>query len=430
VNGGAPVAPGSVTGLGGIDNAFDVVLSPGAADGDTVELRIDLAQVTDAGSTPAGVGGDCETGGLLDRHGPEVRAYVVFREHAAVLPSLAGDVTGPIGTTVVERIRGRTVSPAAPTANGQVLTWNQAQARWEASALPPVSGDVAGPLTAVTVTRIQGRNVSPVAPTANGQVLTWNQAQTRWEATALPASALPPGSNDVSGTYPALTVTRIQGRNVSPAAPTGNGQVLTWNQAQTRWEPAAPPAATLPPATMVGQFLVWNGTAWVASAGPAATGQFLTWSGTQWVTTPQPTVAGQSLVWTIDPTNGRGSWQPFFAVQAPGGVYRIVAAGHFSIAAIPGNATPIGAVYNATTVRVTLPGAPGRFEITVGFGAAPVPAGFTYVVKGTLSSAESLTAAPLVFQRVTTAGLVLGASFGFNSIERVDRIMLEINRIG
>ncbi|HEX8359812.1 MAG TPA: hypothetical protein VF613_06890, partial [Longimicrobium sp.] len=60
VNGGAAVPPGSVSVLGGMDNAFDVVLSPGAAGGDTVELRLEVAAIT----------GD---GGLLERHGPEVR---------------------------------------------------------------------------------------------------------------------------------------------------------------------------------------------------------------------------------------------------------------------------------------------------------------------------------------------------------------------
>lgn len=44
--------------------------------------------------------------------------------------TLAGDVTGPSGTTVVERIRGWAVHTAAPT-NGQVLTWVAANNRYE-----------------------------------------------------------------------------------------------------------------------------------------------------------------------------------------------------------------------------------------------------------------------------------------------------------
>jgi hypothetical protein len=41
---------------------------------------------------------------------------------------------------------------------------------------------------------------------------------------------------DVSGNYAAITVNRINNRNVSPAAP-NNGNVLTWNSTSSWWEP-------------------------------------------------------------------------------------------------------------------------------------------------------------------------------------------------
>lgn len=43
---------------------------------------------------------------------------------------------------------------------------------------------------------------------------------------------------DLSGTYPDPTVAQIQGRAVGNVAP-ADTEVLTWNQALARWEPAA-----------------------------------------------------------------------------------------------------------------------------------------------------------------------------------------------
>ncbi len=45
-------------------------------------------------------------------------------------------------------------------------------------------------------------------------------------------------SGDLSGSYPAPAVAKIQGRNISSIAPT-SGQVLTWNSSTNQWTPTA-----------------------------------------------------------------------------------------------------------------------------------------------------------------------------------------------
>ncbi|HEX8454336.1 MAG TPA: hypothetical protein VF647_19810 [Longimicrobium sp.] len=341
VNGGALVSPGSVTPVGGMDNAFDVLLSPGAADGDTVELRLDLAQITDAGSAPAGVGGDRPDGGLLDRHGPEVRAYVVFREQSTVLPSLGGDVTGPVGSNTVVGLQGFRVAPTAPSANGQVLTWSNVRRRWE----PAAPAAPAAP---------------PAAETAGG---------------------------DVSGPLADLTVTRIRGQPVSDTAPSAAGQLLAWNRDEA----------------------IGSG---------------------RWAPTEQPTRAGQSLVWTVDPATNAGSWRSRFSVQAPGGVYRIVAAGNFEVKDIPGRATPLGDAYNVTVLEVLEPSLRARvIPMRVTFGRGKVPEG-TYVVKGTAWDSETMQSVPLLSQGSSAEGVMVAASLAGTEMQRIDRITIEINRIG
>ncbi|MET0398126.1 MAG: hypothetical protein ABW277_15100 [Longimicrobiaceae bacterium] len=397
VNGGATVAPGSVVPVGGMDNAFDVVLSPGAADGDTVELRFDLAQVTEADSLPAPVGGECPTGGLLDRHGPEVRAFVVFREGSVVLPPLAGDAAGPVGSTRVERIQTRPVAGTAPAA-GQVLTWDGAQ--WEpanvpAAALPPGSGDVSGTYPALTVVGLQARSVANTVPTI-GQVLTWSGTQ--WGPAAVPAAVVPPAGGDATGAIGGLTVIRLQTRPVSNAVPATNN-VLTWNG--TQWIPAAP-TATIPPAAgdLAG---VWPNVAIRTLQGVGLDAP-----------SPQPV---QFLFFDAD----QGRWRPHFAVESPGGIYRIVAAGHFDR-----DGNPLSPVYDNTRLQVQ-PRQP-VLNILVGFDSYERRDDVTYVVKGTLADSQTLASRNLVFQRLEANGVLLGANL--SGLERFDRIMLEINRIG
>jgi hypothetical protein len=401
VNGGAPVAPGSVTAVGGIDNAFDVLMSPGAADGDTVELRFDLTLIAEADSAPAEIGAECPSGGLLDRHGPEVSAFVVFREQTTVLPSFAGDLSGAFPTGTVIGLQGHPVSPAAP-ANTQVLTWNGAAwipANVPAAAVPPAGGDATGTLPALTVVRLQGRNVSAAAPAAT-QVLTWDGAQ--W----VPAPvAIPSAAGDVTGNVGNLRVVRLQGRDMPNVAPAAS-QVLTWNG--TGWVPANLPPPAIPPAAgdatgALGALTVVGLQGRPVSGAAPGPQQVLTWNGAR--------------------------WEPQFAVHSPGGIYRIVAAGVFS-----GAGAAVGTVYNRTRLIVSPRGTPASIlDILVQFDGFEPRAELTYVVKGTAWDSQSLIARPVVFQRLQRDGLMTGVNLSVEGTDRVisiDRIMIEINRIG
>jgi hypothetical protein len=71
-----------------------------------------------------------------------------------------------------------TVAPGVPAANGQVLTWNAALARWEAAAPTgggggTLAGDVTGPAADNTLRAIQERRVDAPDPVA-GQALVFD----------------------------------------------------------------------------------------------------------------------------------------------------------------------------------------------------------------------------------------------------------------
>ena len=212
---------------------------------------------------------------------------------AAQMPTLAGDVSGTITGTNVVRIQSRPVSATTPLA-GQAMTWDGSQ--WTpqtpatgvasvfgrsgavtaqagdysfshvsgvigTSQLPAAGGDLSGSLSTPTVARMQGRAISSSAP-SSGQVLTWSGTQWAPQAPTggvlsvfgrtgavtaqsgdylfnqiggtIAAPQLPAAGGDVSGTLNAATVTRLQSRAISAAAP-ASGQVLGWDG--TQWTP-------------------------------------------------------------------------------------------------------------------------------------------------------------------------------------------------
>jgi hypothetical protein len=97
-----------------------------------------------------------------------------------------------------------------------------------------LSGDLGGTAASVKVNKLQGASVSTLAPTIVGQVLTWNGVA--W-APASPSTTFI-AAGDLFGSNITQTVIQIQGRAVYNIAP-NNKDVLTWVNANNRWEPVA-----------------------------------------------------------------------------------------------------------------------------------------------------------------------------------------------
>jgi hypothetical protein len=218
--------------------------------------------------------------------------------------TLAGDVTGDVGTTVVTKLRGLPIDSAAPS-TGQVLKWDGS--KWApaadaggggggsvtsvtagtgltggtitgsgtlslAATLPAVDGSA---LTGINAVKLQSIAVDSAAPAAS-QVLKYDG--TKWApatdansggtVTSITAgSGLTGGTITGSGTLalqspmPALdggaltnvNAAKIQGRSVSSTVPS-NGHVLKWNASAAAWE-AAPDDGGVAGAISTGQNL-------------------------------------------------------------------------------------------------------------------------------------------------------------------------------
>ncbi|NLJ08128.1 MAG: hypothetical protein GX437_10695, partial [Sphingobacteriales bacterium] len=126
--------------------------------------------------------------------------------------------------------------------NGAVLmSDNNGNASWKMA-----GGDVIGAYNNLNVIRIQGKNVTNAAP-SNGQILKWNSSANSWMLANDSAGSSYTAGAGINITGNTISATnsqaiwnagQISGTNVvTPLTPL-NGQILKWNSGNSRWEAA------------------------------------------------------------------------------------------------------------------------------------------------------------------------------------------------
>ena len=179
---------------------------------------------------------------------------------------LGGDASGAPASLHVTGLQGRPVSSGTPV-DGQVLRWNNSASDWEPSTATIVTNYSKSFSNSVSVT-IAGsehnlgtanlivncyNSSSPAALLQPGSVtvdpvsfsvnVTFGSAQSG-KCVVNGAGGLgfaPAAGGDASGLLSNVTVTGLQGRQISSGIPT-DGQVLTWSQTNSQWQPQQPAA--------------------------------------------------------------------------------------------------------------------------------------------------------------------------------------------
>lgn len=150
---------------------------------------------------------------------------------SVVAVTLAGDVTGTSGATVVESIQGNPVAPGVPD-DGDALIWDGIPGPFRPMKTP-LSGDVEGDSGASSVTAIQGTSVSAVAPASEGDILVYDQAQAHWE----PRTSLTI-AGDVANNTDAAIVVGLRGVDLAAAMSTpSDGDLMQYDFGADEWVP-------------------------------------------------------------------------------------------------------------------------------------------------------------------------------------------------
>ncbi len=240
---------------------------------------------------PAGATGAAGPQGAAGATGPQGSVGLTGPAGAAGTPGVAGPagpagatgpqgligLTGPTGATGATGVAGPAGSPGATGPQGAIGLTGAAGPQGPAG--PPGSSG--------SYTAGNGISISPGSVITNTGDLNAADDVTNSSTAA----------GDVSGTFSALSVDKIKGRDIASTAP-ADQQVIKWNAASNRWEPANDVGGGSgdnwgTQTTQTSAALSGNGTAGnpltIAQQGAVA-GQALKWNGSAW--TPQDDATG------------------------------------------------------------------------------------------------------------------------------------------
>ena len=165
-------------------------------------------------------GGPITTSGTLSVNVGTGASQIVQLNGTAQLPAVDGSLLTNVNAM---KLATRAVSANAP-GGGQVLAWNLTNSDWE-------------PTTATTgsVTSVSAGTGLTGGPITTSGSLSVNVGTGANQIVQLNGSAQLPAVDGSQLTN--LNVTALQGKAVSATAPSTNGQVLTWNSSDSKWEP-------------------------------------------------------------------------------------------------------------------------------------------------------------------------------------------------
>ena len=349
-------------GLGNVDNTSDTAKPVSTATQTALNLKADTSSLGTAAAKNLATGSGAPTGGVDGDFYTDSTNLILYQKVSGtwtkVIPALTGDVTASAGAsaTTVAQVGGVTASNVAIAANlanaatnantASTLVKRDASGNFTAGMITAnltgtvtgnatnVSGTVAltnggtgattasGARTALSLGTSATVDVAASGDASTSQVVMGNDSR-------LTNSRAPNGSasGDLSGTFPSPTVAKLQGRTVDSTAPT-DGQVLSWDNANTKWKPVTVISGSTDASTLTSGTLA-------AGRLPALTGDVTTSAGSAATSLATSGVTAGSY--------GSASQVPSYTVDAKG---RITAAANTTIA-LAGSAITSGTVGTA-----------------------------------------------------------------------------------